>query len=74
MWKTNNKWVFVAGVGINLLSYYLATNWNHINVINGNGRGGVLDEINIYEISDWMYFTSTDVFLDNSTGDYYTFK
>lgn len=74
MWKTNNKCVFAAGIGINLLVYYLATNWNYINVINGNGKGGVLDEINTYELNDWMYFTSTDVFLDNSTGDYYTFK
>lgn len=52
MCKINNKCVFASGIGFNMLVYYCATNFSTINVINGNGKGGFLDEINSYEIQD----------------------
>ena len=74
MCKLTDKCLFAAGFGINLLVYYWATNFAHLRVINGRGKGSSLDEIHYYDGSSSKNFDVNDVFLDNSTGDYYSFK
>lgn len=54
--------------------YYCATNFDNIKVINGNGKGSPLDEIHTLDASDVKGLYRNEVFLDNATGDYYTYK
>lgn len=54
--------------------YYCATGYANINVINGKGKGGYLEEINYIDHKDIEYYGSSDVFLDFTTGDFYNFK
>ena len=55
-----------------MLVYYCATGYKQMKVMNGNGRGGSLEEIYNYE--DLCNQGAKEVFLDNATGDYYVFK
>jgi hypothetical protein len=45
MCKKTNKCLFAAGLGMQFLVYYCATNFPDINVINGNEKGSTLDSI-----------------------------
>jgi hypothetical protein len=44
MCKLTNKCLFAAGFGLSMQVYYCATNFENINVINGNSKGGFLGE------------------------------
>ena len=45
MCKMTNKCLFAAGIGMQFLVYYCATNLAELNVINGGERGGPLSFI-----------------------------
>ncbi len=72
--KKTNKYMFAAGLGMAMLTYYCATNCVDIHVINGNERGGSIDEINNVPEPMLARLTKGDVFLDYATGDYYSYK
>ncbi len=59
-----------------MLAYYCATFFEPITVINGNGRGGPLSQIKDFSPFDpsGKRFPQSKVFLDNTTGDIYTFQ
>lgn len=74
MCKLTNKCLFAAGFGISMQVYHWATNYEKINVINGNSKGGLLDDIHSIDIKYAKRWGVNDVFLDNATGDYYMYK
>jgi len=57
-----------------MLVYYCATSFENIVVINGHSKGTLLYEIHSYNQGDIKHLTRNEVFLDNATGDYYTYK
>jgi hypothetical protein len=57
-----------------MLIYYCATSYEDIHVINGGGRGSILSEIEKIPPSAIDKLKSKDVFLDKTTGDYYSFN
>jgi len=74
MSKKTNKCMFAGGFGFGLLIYYCATNYEDLRVINGNGRGGPLEDINDIPLDTIRGLRRNEVFLDNTTGDYYIFN
>lgn len=59
-----------------MLAYYCATYFEPISVINGNGKGGPLSDIKLISPFDAQgkRLSQSKVFLDNTTGDIYTFQ
>ncbi len=45
MCKRTNKCIFAAGFGMQMLVYFCATNFAHLEIINGNEKGGPLSTI-----------------------------
>lgn len=43
-------------------------------MVNGNSRGGLLDEIHNIDLKFAKNLTRNDVYLDQATGDYYMYK
>ena len=74
MCKITNKCLFSAGIGIMMLIYWCATNFASLKIINGGGKGSNLKEIHSLALSKIQNLTKDEVFLDNATGDYYTFR
>ena len=72
--KKTNKCLFAAGFGLGMLTYYCATNCAEINVINGSEKGGSLDELQKVPPDAAGKFAPNDVFMDYTTGDYYSYK
>jgi len=66
--------MFAAGFGLGLLTYYCATNCAELKVINGKERGSSLEDLEQIPLNVASKFTMSDVFLDYTTGDYYSFK
>ena len=59
-----------------MLVHYCATNFAEMTIINGSERGGPLNSIQDVplKLMQGNYSNKTNpVFLDNLTGDYYTF-
>jgi hypothetical protein len=73
MCKQTNKLLFAAGIGFGLLIYFWATNFADLHVINGNEKGTSLDGIIDIPKSYASKLKRHEVFLDASTGDYYSF-
>jgi len=68
------KWLFAVGFGMNALIYLSASNIEKpIRVINGNGRGGKLADLNTLDFNT-MNLGYSDYFLDHVTGDLYAYK
>lgn len=74
MCKQTNKCLFAAGIGLHFLVYFCATNFAEIKVINGKGKGSALKEVHKLDRDYIEGFIKNEVFLDNTTGDYYVFK
>ena len=74
MCKITNKCLFSAGIGLMLLVYWCATNFASLKVINGGGKGSNLNEIHQLKLRKIQNLAKDEVFLDNATGDYYTFR
>ncbi len=72
--KKSNKSLFAAGCGMAMLVYYCATNYSPLHVINGQGKGSSLDEIQKLSELQLRALQPNDAFLDNVTGDYYLYK
>ena len=61
-------------MGLMMLVYFCATNFQNLKVINGNGKGTKLDEIDKIDVKTVYGLSGNEVFLDNATGDYYSFR
>lgn len=72
MCKTVDKPLWASGCGMQMLIFYCATNYKQLNVINGNGKGSSIKNINFTEFSS-QDLGPDDVILDNKTGDFYQF-
>lgn len=57
-----------------MLVFYCATTFADINVINGNERGGTLSTIKEIDARILNNLETNQVFLDNLTGDYYSYQ
>lgn len=59
-----------------MLAYYCAAYFEPISVINGNGKGGPLSDIKLISPFDSQgkRLSQNKVFLDNTTGDIYSFQ
>ncbi len=57
-----------------LLVYYCATGFKDLHIINNKGRGSPLSTLNNFANLKNKVYSFRDVFLDNVTGDYYSFK
>lgn len=71
MCKNTDKPLFAAGFGVQLLAHYCAVGQREINVVNGDERGGDLSKLKNTDIS--LCANEDDVFLNNETGDFYSF-
>jgi len=69
--KRTDKSLFAAGFAFYMLIYYCATNFAHHNIVNGNGWGTKLEQIHNYPTAG---LPTGAGFLDNETGDIYTFN
>lgn len=69
MCKKTGKRLFVSGCGLQMLTYYIATNYTFMNVVNGKGRGGDMRQARVPRGP----LAESDFFLDSATGDYYRF-
>ena len=69
--KSINMHCILCGCGLSLLVYYCATGFNSMDVINGNERGSRLEYINDIPIDKIKKMHKSEVFLDNTTGDFY---
>ena len=56
-----------------MIVYFCATNFAEIEVINGNEKGGCLQSIKDVPARSLPTLDKYQVFLDNLTGDYYTY-
>jgi hypothetical protein len=65
--------MLAAGFGIPMLVYYCATNFAEIKVINNNQKGGNLSSIKDVDARVLPSLEKHEVFLDNLTGDYYSY-
>ncbi len=73
MCKKTNKCLFAGGFGLQMLVYYCSTYYADIRVINGNEKGGALSTIKDVSAKLLPSLQKYQVFLDNLTGDYYTY-
>jgi len=69
--KQCNKALFAAGFAFYMLIYYCATNFSPIKILNGNGWGSKLEELHKFPTEG---LPSGAGFLDNETGDIYTYN
>ncbi len=63
--------MFAAGFAFYMLIYYCATNFGQFNIVNGNGWGSKLEQINKFPT---MGLPGGACFLDNETGDIYSYN
>jgi hypothetical protein len=75
MCSISNKPIFAAGVGIQIMIYFLATNFlTEINVINSNDEIQSIEEINSIPKTFLDTLKKNDFFLDYVTGDLYEYR
>ena len=75
MCKSTNKILFSSGIGVPLLVNFCAIGEKRIHVINGNEKGSLLSEIHKFKSQTALKSLTPDsVFLDYTTGDYYSFN
>eukprot|EP00347_Sterkiella_histriomuscorum_P002132 403369345 len=74
MCKRTNKCVFTSGIGMQFLVYFCATNFLNLQVINGQEKGGPLTSIKEVDARFLDILNPEQVYLDNLTGDYYTYQ
>ena len=68
--KATNKILFVAGIGLEILIFYLATGSNSVfNFINSKGEIQAIEEINKIPPNFLKQMKKNDYFLDYVTGD-----
>lgn len=68
--KETNKPMLVTGCGVQMLAYYCATGYKKVNVINGSASRKDLNTLRkITNLSK----KASNVILDSSTGDFYSF-
>lgn len=72
--KQTEKYLFAAGFGIQMLTYYCSTYCNELKVFNGNEKGGLLDDLPKITYEELMKLNKDDYFLDQATGDYFAYK
>ena len=63
----------VCGNGMSMLIYYCATGYRPIEAINGGERGSRIEYINEIPYDIIKKLQKQEVFLDNTTGDFYEF-
>mmetsp|Transcript_7935 Transcript_7935/g.15428 ORF Transcript_7935/g.15428 Transcript_7935/m.15428 type:complete len:620 (-) Transcript_7935:28-1887(-) len=73
MAKKTHKIVFAGSMAMQMYVFLCACNFQINQVINGNGKGSSLAKIHSMERSAFDKLTLGDVFLDNSTGDIYSY-
>ena len=74
MCKATNKTLFACGFGMQLLVHFCAIGEQVIQVVNGNEKGSLLQNIDKFKTPDILNsLTPASVFLDQSTGDFYSF-
>ena len=74
MCKRTNKCLFIGGFGMQMLVYYCATSYADITVVNGNEKGGALSTLKDMPARILHTLDKSQVFLDNLTGDFYTYE
>eukprot|EP01022_Parablepharisma_sp_SALTPOND_P016844 TRINITY_DN256_c0_g1_i1.p1 TRINITY_DN256_c0_g1~~TRINITY_DN256_c0_g1_i1.p1 ORF type:complete len:536 (-),score=48.68 TRINITY_DN256_c0_g1_i1:265-1872(-) len=74
MCKQTNKHMFATGFGMAMLTYFCATHCANIHVINGGQKGSAIEEIAKLPDKVLAKLTKGDVFLDYTSGDYYSYK
>lgn len=73
MCKITNKCLIATGFGMQMLVHFCATTFTQLSVVNGGERGGPLTTIKEVPLKLMQNGQANNVFLDNLTGDYYTF-
>lgn len=73
MCKKTNKCLLAAGCGMQMLVYFCATNYADIDVINNDEKGGSLAKIKDVNAKMLPTLEKHQVYLDNLTGDYYSY-
>ena len=73
MCKKANKHLLVCGCGLELLSYFCATAFINLNIVNGEGAKGKLKST-AEPTQLPAQGNSYDAILDEETGDYYQFS
>jgi hypothetical protein len=71
MAKKSHKVLFAGTMGMQMMVFLCACNFQINRVINGQGKGSSLAAMHV--MKDFDRLQIGDVFLDNSTGDIYTF-
>jgi len=75
MCSISNKPIFAAGVGVQIMLYFLATNFlTEINIINSNDEIQSIEEINSIPKTFLDTLKKNDFFLDYVTGDLYEYR
>ena len=72
--KVSKMPCFLSGSGIALLVYFCATYLRQITVINGGQRGSQFKYINSIDSVKLKKEMKCQVFLDNETGDIYSYN
>lgn len=79
MCMMTGKCVFASGIGAGLLAFVCSTGGEHFRVINNEGRGSLIDDIQVIPPSPppnhqhLQESTSSDVLLDTKSGDFFVF-
>jgi hypothetical protein len=74
MCKSTDKILFSSGIGVPLLVNFCAIGEKKLHVINGNEKGSLLSEIHQFKSPAVVKkLTPHSVFLDQTTGDFYSF-
>jgi hypothetical protein len=77
MCKIVEKPVLVCGAGLQIIGYYCSTGGRRMRVVNGNERGGPLQEIKrVFKDNPSLKESmdpDEDFYLDHLSGDYYQY-
>jgi hypothetical protein len=67
----SHKVLFAGTMGMQMMEFLCACNFQINRVVDGQGKGSSLAAMHAMQRKDWLKIG--EVFLDNSTGDIYTF-
>ena len=74
MCKKTEKCLFAGGMGMGMLVHYTSVGLKNIEVFNGGGKGGILDDMGLID-KEWAHeLTRNEVFLDYNSGDFFYFN
>jgi hypothetical protein len=73
MAKKTHKLVFAGSMAMQIYVFLCACNFQINQVINGQGKGSSLAKMHLMDKTAFDRLTLGDVFLDNSTGDLYSY-